>query len=68
MSVSAIRMRSRNGTTFSHRKRARRFWSAMSVALRETGCRPAEAFSEDRDERAVRGPSYDASWRLPAAA
>ena len=68
MSVSAIRMRSPNRTTFSRRKRARRFWSAMSVALRETGYRPGEAFSENRNEPAVRGPSYDASWRLPAAA
>ena len=68
MSVSAIRMRSPNGATFSHRKRARRFWSAMAVALRETGCRPGETFAEEREGFTARSVSYDASWRLPAAA
>jgi len=67
MSVSAIRMRSRNGTT-SHRKRARRFWSAMSVALRETGNPTGEASTAESKNFAIRGVSYDATWRLPAAA
>jgi hypothetical protein len=40
----------------------------MAVALRETGCRPGETFAEGREKHAVPGISYDASWRLPAAA
>ena len=68
MSVSAIRLRTPKGTTFPRRKRARRFWSAMAVALRETGCRPGETFAEGREGFTARSVSYDASWRLPAAA
>jgi len=68
MSVSAISPYAPHRTTFSRGKRARRFWSAMAVALRETGCRSGETLTEEREGVAVRGPSYDASWRLPAAA
>jgi hypothetical protein len=68
MSVSAIRPYAPHRITFSRNKRARRFLGAMSVALRETGCRTGETLTEERENFAVRSVSYDASWRLPAAA
>ena len=68
MNVSAIHPRAPYGTTFSRRKRARRFLGAMSVALREAGCRSGETLTEERENFAVRSVSYDASWRLPVAA
>jgi len=68
MSVSAIRPYAPHRTTFFRSKRARRFLGTMAAALREAGCRPGEAFAEEQEEHAVRSVSYDASWRLPAAA
>ena len=68
MSVSAIHMRTPRGTMISRRRQARRFWSAMAVALRETGNPTGEAPIEENKNFAARGTSYDASWRLPAAA